>query len=101
MARSTIQTLVFAVVQLHHGGYEDGSLQVTDGGDCQHRDQDITVTNTEQHAPRAVIDTPLTSLLWKVAPVSFSGMPTSENGALGRSALSWAWYLHDRLGPCR
>jgi len=70
------------------------SLRVTDDqGATDTASVTVTAGNT---APAPVIDTPATSLLWKVGdPINFSGHATdAQDGTLPASALSWSLILH-------
>jgi hypothetical protein len=58
----------------------------------------ITAGNT---APTAVIDSPTSSLTWKVGDtITFSGHATDvQDGTLPASALSWSFILHHCFTP--
>jgi hypothetical protein len=75
------------------------SLRVTDDQGAATR-QSVTVTagNT---APTAVIDSPASSLTWKVGDtINFSGHATdAQDGTLPASALSWSLILHHCFTP--
>ncbi|HEV8653190.1 MAG TPA: PQQ-dependent sugar dehydrogenase [Actinomycetes bacterium] len=74
-------------------------LRVTDDqGATDTASVTITVGNT---APVAVIDTPSSSLTWKVGdPIGFSGRASdAQDGALPASALSWKLILHHCTSP--
>jgi len=75
------------------------SLRVTDDqGATDTTSVTITAGNT---APTPVIDTPSSSLTWKVGDtVSFSGHATdTQDGTLPASALSWSLIMHHCLTP--
>jgi PKD repeat protein len=75
------------------------SLRVTDDqGATDTTSVTITVGNT---APVAVIDSPSSSLTWKVGDAfSFSGHATdAQDGPLSASALSWSLILHHCFAP--
>jgi glucose/arabinose dehydrogenase len=70
------------------------SLRVTDDqGAADTATVTVTAGNT---APNAVIDSPTSSLAWKVGDtISFSGHATdAQDGTLPASALSWSLILH-------
>ena len=71
------------------------ALRVTDNLGATDTDTvTITVGNT---APTAVIDTPSSSLTWKVGDtINFSGHATDpQDGTIPASRLSWSVILHD------
>jgi glucose/arabinose dehydrogenase len=75
------------------------SLRVTDDqGATDTTSVTITAGNT---APVAAIDTPSSSLTWKVGDtIKFSGHATdAQDGALPASALSWSFILHHCYTP--
>jgi glucose/arabinose dehydrogenase len=75
------------------------SLRVTDDqGASDSTSITITVGNT---APVAVIDSPASSLTWKVGdPIAFSGHATDvQDGTLPASALSWSLVMHHCFTP--
>jgi glucose/arabinose dehydrogenase/PKD repeat protein len=75
------------------------SLRVTDDqGASDTTSVTITAGNT---APTAVIDTPPSSLTWKVGDtINFSGHATdTQDGTLPASALSWSLILHHCFTP--
>jgi glucose/arabinose dehydrogenase len=75
------------------------NLRVTDNqGASDTTSITITVGNT---APAAVIDSPGSSLTWKVGdPIPFSGHATDvQDGTLPASALSWSLILHHCITP--
>jgi glucose/arabinose dehydrogenase len=75
------------------------SLRVTDDqGASDTTSVTVTAGNT---APVAVIDSPTSSLTWKVGDtVSFSGHATdTQDGTLPASALSWSLILHHCFTP--
>jgi glucose/arabinose dehydrogenase len=75
------------------------SLRVTDEQGATDTDSTtITVGNT---APTAVIDSPSSSLTWRVGDtVNFSGHATDpQDGTLPASALSWSLIMHHCFTP--
>ena len=75
------------------------SLRVTDDqGATDTESVTVTVGNT---APSAVIDSPPSSLTWKVGdPIAFSGHATdTQDGTLPASALRWSLILHHCITP--
>jgi glucose/arabinose dehydrogenase/PKD repeat protein len=75
------------------------SLRVTDDqGATDTASVTVTAGNT---APTAVIDSPSSSLTWKVGDtIPFSGHATdAQDGALPASALSWSLILHHCFTP--
>ena len=75
------------------------SLRVTDDqGASDTESVTVTAGNT---APTAVIDSPPSSLTWKVGdPITFSGHATdTQDGTLPASALSWSLILHHCFTP--
>jgi glucose/arabinose dehydrogenase len=75
------------------------SLRVTDDqGASDTKTVTITAGNT---APTAVIDSPSSSLTWKVGDtVNFSGHATdAQDGTLPASALSWSVIMHHCFTP--
>ena len=75
------------------------SLRVTDDqGASDTASVTVTVGNT---APVAVIDSPLSSLTWRVGDaINFSGHATdAQDGTLPASALSWSLILHHCFTP--
>jgi glucose/arabinose dehydrogenase/PKD repeat protein len=75
------------------------SLQVTDDhGATDATSATITVGNT---APSAVIDSPTSSLTWKVGDtISFSGHATDpQDGTLPAAALMWSLIMHHCFSP--
>jgi glucose/arabinose dehydrogenase/PKD repeat protein len=75
------------------------SLQVTDDhGASDVTSATITVGNT---APSAVIDSPTSSLTWKVGDtISFSGHATDpQDGTLPATALTWSLIMHHCFSP--
>jgi glucose/arabinose dehydrogenase len=75
------------------------SLRVTDDqGANDTASVTVTVGNT---APAAVIDSPPSSLTWKVGDtINFSGHATdAQDGTLPASALSWSLILHHCFTP--
>jgi glucose/arabinose dehydrogenase len=75
------------------------SLRVTDDqGATDTASVTITVGNT---APTAIIDTPASTLTWKVGDtIGFSGHATDDqDGTLPASALSWSLILHHCFTP--
>jgi len=80
------------------GVYHPG-LQVTDNqGATNTASVTITAGNT---APAPVIDTPSSSVTWKVGdPISFSGHATdAQDGTLPASALTWSFIMHHCFTP--
>jgi PKD repeat protein len=80
-------------------GVYQPSLRVTDDqGASDTKTVTVTAGNT---APTAVVDTPPSSLTWKVGdPINFSGHATdAQDGALPASALSWSVILHHCFTP--
>jgi glucose/arabinose dehydrogenase len=75
------------------------SVRVTDtGGASDTASVNVTVGNT---APTAVIDSPPSSLTWKVGDtISFAGHATdAQDGALAASALNWSVIMHHCFTP--
>ena len=75
------------------------SLRVTDDqGASDTASVTVTVGNT---APSAVIDSPTSSLTWKVGDtINFSGHATdAQEGTLPASALSWSLIMHHCFTP--
>ena len=75
------------------------SLRVTDDqGASDTASATVTVGNT---APNAVIDSPTSSLTWKVGDtINFSGHATDpQDGTLPASALSWSLIMHHCFTP--
>jgi glucose/arabinose dehydrogenase/PKD repeat protein len=75
------------------------SLRVTDDqGATDTTSSTVTVGNT---APTAVIDTPASSLTWKVGdPITFTGHATdAQDGTLPASALSWSLTMNHCITP--
>jgi glucose/arabinose dehydrogenase/PKD repeat protein len=75
------------------------SLRVTDDQGATDTDSvTVTVGNT---APSAVIDSPPSSLTWKVGdPIAFAGHATdTQDGTLPGSALRWSLILHHCITP--
>jgi PKD repeat protein len=75
------------------------SLRVTDDqGATDTASTTVTVGNT---APSAVIDSPASSLTWKVGDtINFSGHATDpQDGTLPASALSWSLIMHHCFTP--
>jgi glucose/arabinose dehydrogenase len=75
------------------------SLRVTDDqGATDTKSVTVTVGNT---APTAVIDTPTSSLTWKVGDtINFSGHATdTQDGTLPASRLTWSLILHHCFSP--
>ena len=75
------------------------SLRVTDDqGVSDTKSVTVTAGNT---APIAVIDSPASSLTWKVGDtINFSGHATdAQDGTLPASALSWSLILHHCFTP--
>jgi glucose/arabinose dehydrogenase len=75
------------------------SLRVTDDqGVSDTKSVTVTAGNT---APIAVIDSPASSLTWKVGDtITFSGHATdAQDGTLPASSLSWSWILHHCFTP--
>jgi glucose/arabinose dehydrogenase/PKD repeat protein len=75
------------------------SLRVTDDqGASDTASVTVTAGNT---APSAVIDSPASSLTWKVGDtISFSGHATdTQDGTLPASALSWSLIVHHCFTP--
>ena len=75
------------------------SLRVTDDqGASDTASVTVTAGNT---APTAVIDSPASSLTWKVGDtINFSGHATdAQDGTLPASALSWSLILHHCFTP--
>ena len=75
------------------------SLRVTDDQAASNTaSATVTVGNT---APSAVIDSPTSSLTWKVGDtINFSGHATdAQQGTLPASALSWSLILHHCFTP--
>jgi glucose/arabinose dehydrogenase len=75
------------------------SLRVTDDrGATDTASVTVTVGNT---APTAVIDSPTSSLTWKVGDtINFSGHATdAQDGTLPASALNWSLILHHCFTP--
>jgi glucose/arabinose dehydrogenase/PKD repeat protein len=75
------------------------SLRVTDNqGVSDTKSVTVTAGNT---APIAVIDSPASSVTWKVGDtITFSGHATdAQDGTLPASALSWSWILHHCFTP--
>ena len=80
-------------------GVYQPSLRVTDDqGVSDTKSVTVTAGNT---APIAVIDSPASSLTWKVGdPITFSGHATDgQDGTLPASALSWSLILHHCFTP--
>jgi glucose/arabinose dehydrogenase len=80
-------------------GVYHASLRVTDDqGATDTASVTITAGNT---APAAVIDSPTSSLTWKVGDaINFSGHATdAQDGPLPASALSWSLILHHCYTP--
>jgi len=80
-------------------GVYHASLRVTDDqGATDTTSVTVTAGNT---APTAVIDSPPSSLTWKVGDtINFSGHATdSQDGTLPASALSWSVILHHCFTP--
>lgn len=80
-------------------GVYHASLRVTDDqGATDTASVTITVGNT---APTAVIDSPASTLTWRVGDtISFSGHATdAQDGTLPASALSWSLILHHCFTP--
>ena len=75
------------------------SLRVTDDQGATDTDSvTVTVGNT---APSAVIDSPPSTLTWKVGdPIAFSGHATdAQDGTLPASALTWSLIMHHCITP--
>jgi glucose/arabinose dehydrogenase len=80
-------------------GVYQAALHVTDNlGATDTATKTITVGNT---APTAVIDTPSSSLTWKVGDtINFSGHATDpQDGTLPASALTWTSIMHHCFTP--
>jgi glucose/arabinose dehydrogenase/PKD repeat protein len=93
-ATTATASYTYAASGLYHP-----SLRVTDDKGATDTDsKTITVGNT---APSAVIDTPSSSLTWKVGDmINFSGHATdTQDGALPASALSWTSIMHHCTTP--
>jgi glucose/arabinose dehydrogenase len=75
------------------------SLRVTD--DKGATDTDSTTITVGNAAPSAVIDTPSSSLTWKVGDtIDFSGHATDpQDGTLPASALTWTLIMHHCFTP--
>jgi len=76
-------------------------LKVTDQHGVSGVSDPLTVT-VAQGAPSPVIDTPSSSLTWKVGdPVSFSGHATDpQDGTLSASQLTWTLIMHHCPSNC-
>ena len=74
-------------------GQYTATLKVTDNLGDSDTDAVIILVGTP---PSAIIDTPLSTLIWKVGDViNFSGRGTdAEDGQLSAAALSWSLILH-------
>ena len=82
-------------------GSYTASLRVTDNHGVSTLSSPLTIDVAES-APTAVIETPLTSLTWKVGdPISFSGFATDpQDGDLPASALTWSVIVHHCPSNC-
>ena len=80
------------------GSYAAGLRVTDDRGTTGTASTTITVGNTP---PTAVIDTPSSSLTWKVGdPISFRGHATdTQDGTLAASRLSWSLIIHHCATP--
>ncbi len=88
-----------ATYTYNSAGVYHPSLRVTDNqGATDTTSVTVTAGNT---APTAVIDTPSSSLTWKVGDqIAFSGHATDpQDGPLPTSALSWKLFLHHCITP--
>ncbi|HET9793469.1 MAG TPA: PQQ-dependent sugar dehydrogenase [Thermoanaerobaculia bacterium] len=76
-------------------------LKVTDEHGVSGVSDPLTVT-VAQGAPSPVIDTPSSSLTWKVGdPISFSGHATDpQDGTIPASALTWTLVMHHCPSNC-
>jgi PKD repeat protein len=93
-ATGSTASFTYAAVGVYHP-----SLRVTDDqGASDSTSITITVGNT---APVAVIDSPASSLTWKVGdPIPFSGHATDvQDGTLPASALTWQLIMHHCFTP--